>query len=92
LALVAWIPRRVAEARGQTPKTLLACLQGGAEYLEDVYQPGGRKREITPEDWEAALRAVSASGADGVMVYSWRDLLADESRVRPLLDYKAGTL
>ena len=92
----AWIPRRVAEARAQTSRTVLACLQGGAEYLEDVYSDGGRAREITADDWRAALRAVVASGADGVLVYSWRDLLADEAaggtRVRDLLAYRAGEL
>ena len=71
-----WIERRVAEAKSKTSHTVLACLQGGAEYLEDVYAAGGRQREITADDWRAALRAVAASGADGVMVYSWRDLLA----------------
>ena len=91
-----WIPARIAEARQQTDRTLLACLQGGAEYLEDVYLPGGRKREITAQDWRDALTAVAASGADGVLVYSWRDLLADQaargSRVTDLLAYKAGLL
>lgn len=93
---VSWIPARIAEARGQTSRTLLACLQGGAEYLEDVYLPGGRKREITAQDWRDALGAVAASGADGVLVYSWRDLLADQTaggtRVSDLLAYKAGDL
>lgn len=89
-----WIPQRVAEAKAQTSRTVLACLQGGAEYLEDVYASGGRNREITSADWRRALDGVAESGADGVLVYSWRDLLADEvqggSRVRDLLAYKAG--
>ena len=91
-----WIPQRVAEARAQTSRTLLACIQGGAEYLEDEYRSGGRRREITAQEWRDALRAVAVSGADGVLVYSWRDLLADEaangSRVRDLLAYAAGEL
>ena len=91
-----WIPARVNEVREQTTRTVLACLQGGAEHLEDVYRPGGRKREITPQDWRDALTAVATSQADGVMIYSWRDLLADEAqggaRVRDLLAYKAGEL
>lgn len=93
---VAWIPPRVAEARRQTRRTILACLQGGAEYLEDVYLSGGRRREITTRDWRSALGAVASSGADGVLVYSWRDLLADEAqggrRVADLLAYKSGDL
>jgi len=91
-----WIPKRVAEVRAQTDHTVLADLQGGAEYLEDIYAAGGRARRITDDDWDRALRAVATSGADGVLIYSWRDLLADEAaggqRVRRLLDYKAGTL
>ena len=93
---VSWIPARVAEARRTTSRTVLACLQGGAEYLEDVYRDGGRRREITDQDWREALAAVATSGADGVMIYSWRDLLADEAqggrRVADLLAYKAGEL
>jgi hypothetical protein len=91
-----WIPERVAEARRSTDRTILACLQGGAEYLEDSYASGGRKREITPADWRSALEAVATSAADGVMVYSWRDLLTDEAaggtRVPDLLAYKNGEL
>jgi hypothetical protein len=87
-----WIPQRVAEVRAESSKTILACLQGGAEYLEDIYRPGGRQREITPADWRSALTAVATSAADGVMIYSWRDLLADQTRVRDLLAYKAGDL
>lgn len=91
-----WIPQRVAEVREQTDRTVLADLQGGAEYLEDIYAPGRRRREITAEEWRDALRGVARSGADGVLVYSWRDLLADEAaggeRVRRLVDYKEGNL
>lgn len=91
-----WIPDRVAEVRAETSRTVLADLQGGAEYLEEIYAPGRRKREITERDWLDALRGVARSGADGVLVYSWRDLLADEARggerVRRLREYKDGLL
>lgn len=93
---VEWIPRRVAETKAKTGRTILADLQGDAEYLEDVYAADGRRREISAQEWHDALGAVAASGADGLMIYSWRDLLADEarggSRVRDLLAYKAGEL
>jgi hypothetical protein len=92
----AWIPSRIAEARGRTGRTVLACLQGGPEYLEPEYAAGRRSRQITDAEWAGALRATAASGADGVLVYSWRDLLADEARggarVRALRDYRSGVL
>ena len=91
-----WIPRRVAEARRQSSRTVLACLQGGAEYLEPQYAVGRRAREITDAEWRSALRASAQSRADGVLVYSWRDLLADEARgggrVRALREYREGLL
>ncbi|MFV0450634.1 MAG: hypothetical protein ACK5LS_00070 [Propioniciclava sp.] len=91
-----WVPQRVAEVREKTSRTILACLQGGAEYLEDVYSSGGRAREITAADWRNALTGAAVSGVDGVLVYSWRDLLADEAnggtRVPDLLAYQAGDL
>jgi hypothetical protein len=92
----AWIPARVAEARGRTQRTVLACLQAGPEYLEPAYSAGRRAPVITDAEWESALRASAKSGADGVLVYSWRDLLADEARggrrVPTLLDYRSGAL
>lgn len=92
----AWIPQRIADARARSRRPLLACLQGGPEYLEPMYAEGRRSRTITDLEWEGALRATSAAQADGVLVYSWRDLLADEaaggSRTRTLLQYKEGEL
>ena len=85
-----YISRRVREARQLTSRTLLACLQGGAEYLEPEYANGNRKREITDADFRAALKA--STEADGVLVYSWRDLLADPTRVTALRDYRFGSL
>ncbi|NUT33736.1 MAG: hypothetical protein HOV79_11745 [Hamadaea sp.] len=85
-----WIPARIAEARKQTARPLLACLQGGPEYLAPRYAAGRRSPEITDGEWRQALRA--AARADGVLVYSWRDLLRDPARVTGLLDYRHGLL
>lgn len=75
---------------------ILADLQAGAEYLDAIYDPGRREREITAADWLGALQGVAASGADGVLVYSWRDLLRDQAaggeRVLRLQQYASGTL
>lgn len=86
---VSWIPRRLAEARLKSNKPLLACLQAAPEYLEPKYG-SGRATEITDEQWRSALRA--ARQADGVVVYSWRGLLAEPSRAEALRDYRNGLL
>ena len=75
-----WIQARIPQVRAQTQRTVLACLQGQAEYLEPLYREGNRARAISDLQWQAALDSVLASGADGVLTYSWRDLLADEAQ------------
>lgn len=91
-----WIPERVAEVRQQTTRPILADLQGGAEYTEEIYAAGKRSDTITAREWYDALCGVHESGADGVLIYSWRDLLNDSakggSRVQDLLKYRDGTL
>jgi hypothetical protein len=92
-----WITRVVAETRPRTDRTLLGCVQASADYLDPVYAPGGRNPTIPVDEFRGALRAVLDSEADGLMVYHWNDLLADEEAgnggmVRALRDFKAGTL
>lgn len=85
-----YVSSRIAEARGLTSRPLLACIQGGPEYLEPEFASGGRARVVTDADFRDALRG--AAEADGVLVYSWRDLLAEPSRVLALRDYKSEVL
>jgi SAM-dependent methyltransferase len=74
----AWISSLTREARSRTERTLLACLQTKADYLEPIYAAGRRRSEITSDEFRTALRSVADSPADGVMVYHWRDFLEDE--------------
>jgi hypothetical protein len=74
-----WIARVTAEARSRTARTLLACLQSKADYLDPLYAAGRRRPTIPTEEFVGALRAVAVSPADGVMVYHWKDFLEDEA-------------
>lgn len=76
---VPWISAMTAEARRRTPRAILACLQGKADYLDPLYAAGRRRPTIPVAELEAALGAVAASAADGVMFYHWRDFLEDEA-------------
>jgi hypothetical protein len=85
------------EARSRTARTLLACLQTKADYLDPLYAAGRRNPEITLHEFVAALRAVAQSSADGVMVYHWKDFLEDEAErggfmTAALRKFKDGTL
>jgi SAM-dependent methyltransferase len=75
---VTWIDAMTREARQRTSAVLLACLQGKPTYLDGLYADGRRNPTIPITEFEAALRAVAASPADGLMVYHWLDFLEDE--------------
>jgi hypothetical protein len=94
---VPWILSLTGEARQRFPGTVLACLQVKPDYLGPQYAPGRRRPTIPYEEYIAALRAVRASAADGVMVYDWVDFLEDElsgdgRRAAALRAFKDGTL
>lgn len=93
----AWIQSLTQEARPRTSMTMLACLQGKPTYLAPPYSEGRRNPEIPIEEFEAALRTVARSPADGVMVYHWVDFLDNETRgdgrmSRALRAFKDGSL
>jgi hypothetical protein len=58
--------------------TLLACIQGKPDYLDEIYAAGRRNPTIPFEEYLGTLRAVARSAADGVMVYHWVDFLENE--------------
>ena len=91
-----WISQLTAEARPRTDMTLLACIQGTPDYLDETYASGRRNPTIPFEEYLASLRAVTTSAADGVMVYHWVDFLENEldgdgRMVKALQAFKAGS-
>lgn len=74
-----WITRVTSEVRGHTERTLLGCVQAKAGYLDLLYAAGRRAPAVPPQEFEGALRAIAESPADGVLVYSWKDVLEDEA-------------
>ena len=93
----AWISGLTEEVRSRTDMTLLACIQGKADYLDKIYATGRRNPTIPFEEYIAALRAVAASPVDGVMVYHWVDFLENELNgdgrmVEALRGFKTGSL
>jgi hypothetical protein len=91
-----WIESLAPEAKRRTTMTVLACLQGKPDYLGPLYADGRRRPVIPFDEYLAALRAVAASPADGVMVYHWVDfleneLLGDGRMVEALRAFGSGT-
>ncbi|MCS5713177.1 hypothetical protein NVV95_01285 [Herbiconiux sp. CPCC 205716] len=92
-----WVERVLADLRPRVQGTLLASLQTTATYTAPPHLGLGRRSDLPPTEVRDALAAVARSGADGVSMYHWVDILADELMAdgvmaRALRDYKAGEL
>lgn len=92
-----WIPDTLRELRPTVRGTLLASPQTTAAYTEPPHHDRGRSPSLPPAEFADVLRAVSAGGADGISVYHWTDVLADELTADGLLAdamrrYKDGSL
>lgn len=75
-----WIDDVVADLRPRVHGTLLACVQTSPAYTGPPHDGLGRSPDLPPEEFVESLRAVAASAADGLSVYHWTDLAANQLR------------
>jgi hypothetical protein len=92
-----WIPEILGELRPTVHGTLLASLQTTAAYTQPPHHNRGRSNTLAPEEFANSLAAVAASPADGVSIYHWTDILADELAANGVMvdairRYKDGSL
>ena len=92
-----WIPEVVADLRPRVRGTLLPSLQTSADYTQAPHDTAGRSPDLAPQDVVESLRAVARTEADGVTVYHWTDVAAEDLRghgtmAAGLRAFKAGTL
>ncbi|MFV0427170.1 MAG: hypothetical protein ACK5KU_09070 [Beutenbergiaceae bacterium] len=92
-----WIEEVVADLRPQVSGTLLACLQTSAAYTEPPHDGLGRAQELPAQEFVEALKVVAQSEADGVSIYHWTDIAAEElygtgAMANALRRFKDGTL
>lgn len=92
-----WIEDTIGALRPRVRGTLLGSVQTGPAYTTGMHRGFGRSESWSPAEFASALSALSAASADGVSVYHWSDLVADEERhegemVRALRAYKEGAL
>lgn len=92
-----WIPQVVADLRPRVQGTLLPCIQTTPAYGEAPHAEAGRRPELPPEEVVTAIRAIAGTPADGVSVYHWTDVAAEERTGEGLIAnalraYKDGSL
>jgi hypothetical protein len=70
------------KSRARDPAKVLCTVQGGALYTQGMHAGKGRAEVITPDDFRRAMDAVHAStrasGADGLAIFTWSDMLRME--------------
>jgi len=93
----AWIREVLEDLRPRVRGTLLASLQTSAAYTEPPHDGLGRVASLSPAEVVETLRVVASSPADGVSMYHWTDIAADDLRgdgviADALRRYKEGTL
>lgn len=92
-----WIPRVVGDLRPKVSGTLLASIQTSPAYTQPPHTGLGRLPDLPPEQVVEVLRTLGNTAADGVSVYHWTDVAADdlhgESTIaNGLRAYKEGNL
>ncbi len=92
-----WVPEVVTDLRPRVRGTLLPSIQTSADYTRPPHHTAGRRAELPPEEVVDVLRAIAGTAADGVTVYHWTDVAADDLAgdgviAAGLRAYKEGTL
>jgi hypothetical protein len=69
------------------PARVLCTVQGSALYTQGMHRGKGRVESISAEEFQSAIDAVHSSGADGLAIFTWSDLLKAEHYGDSLLRY-----
>ncbi len=70
-----WIPRTGIEVKTRTKSKTFCTLQTAPLYLEDIYAEGERALSLNYEEFETAIKGVKSAGIDGVVLFTWSELL-----------------
>jgi len=66
---------RIGEVKQSVQKPVLVTVQAKPLYVDGMHAGRGRRQTLPFEEFVQALDAVRSSGADGVTVFTWSDLL-----------------
>ncbi|HEY6102805.1 MAG TPA: hypothetical protein VI007_06220 [bacterium] len=72
---VSWINRITREVKTAVDRPVLVTVQAKPFYLEGMHAGRGRSPVIPVEEFARALDAARDGGADGIVVFTWSDLL-----------------
>ncbi len=72
-----WIPKVGMEVKKRSGRKTFCTIQTTPLYLEDIYASGKRSTTLGVDEFRDAVDAVKESDLDGVVVFTWSDLLQE---------------
>lgn len=73
----AWIPGAGLEVRARTGRKTVCTIQAAPLYLDGVYAEGQRSPTLDDKEFTDAVEAVESAGLDGIVIFTWTDLLEE---------------
>jgi hypothetical protein len=70
-----WISGITREVKDAVHRPVLVTVQATPLYLDGMHAGRGRARTLPVEEFEGAAAAARDGGADGIIVFTWSDLL-----------------
>jgi len=72
-----WIPQAGEEVKLRSGRKTVCTIQARPIYLDGVYAKDNRSPTLDSVEFSEAVNSVSDSAVDGIVVFSWSDLLKD---------------
>jgi len=72
-----WIPQAGEEVKLRSGRKTVCTIQARPIYLDGVYAKDNRSPTLDSVEFTEAVNSVSNSAVDGIVVFSWSDLLKD---------------
>jgi hypothetical protein len=72
-----WIPLAGLEVKEQSGRNTVCTIQASPLYLDGMHAGENRNRKMDIKEFKDAVERVEATGLDGVVVFTWSDLLSD---------------
>ncbi|MBI9044968.1 MAG: hypothetical protein JEZ06_10810 [Anaerolineaceae bacterium] len=74
---VDWMPVAGIEVKTRVEKKTVCTIQAEPIYLEGMYAKDNRSPILDDNEFSAALHSIESAGLDGVVIFTWSDLLKE---------------
>ena len=73
----AWIPGAGLEVKARSGRKTVCTIQAAPLYLDGIYKKDQRLPTLDAQEFTEAVNAVESAGLDGIVIFTWTDLLKE---------------